>query len=94
MHPDLHGRGLGARLLIESERRIAQQGGSRVYVDTSSRHDTRRRTPSTSRAGYREVAHLRDFYAPGDAKLVFEKTLGHDRAGAALPEAGTPWITR
>ena len=39
VHPDLHGRGLGARLLAESERRIAWQGGGRIYVDTSSRRE-------------------------------------------------------
>ena len=94
VHPDLHGRGLAGRLLIESERRIAEQGGRRVYVDTSSRPEYAPAHVLYVRAGYREAARLLDFYGPGDAKLVFEKALGADRPGAALPEAGARWITR
>jgi len=81
VHPDLHGRGLGARLLIESERRIAEQGGRRVYVDTSSRREYVAAHALYIRAGYREVARLPDFYAPGDARLIFEKALGAGRSG-------------
>jgi ribosomal protein S18 acetylase RimI-like enzyme len=73
--PDLHGRGLGARLLAESERRIALQGGGRVYADTSSRREYAPAHALYARAGYREAARLSDFYAPGDAKLIFEKAL-------------------
>ncbi len=94
VHPDLHGRGLGARLLIESERRIAEQGGRRVYVDTSSRGEYAPAHALYLGAGYREAARLPDFYATGDAKLIFEKALAAGRPGAALPEAGTPWIAR
>jgi len=94
VHPDLHGRGLGSRLLIESERRIAEQGGRRVYVDTSSRREYAAAHALYVRAGYREVARLPDFYAPGDARLIFEKALADGRPGSAPPEAGAPWITR
>lgn len=75
VRPDLHGRGLGARLLAESERRIAVQGGERVYVDTSSRGEYAPARAFYRRAGYREAARLSDFYAPGDARLIFEKAL-------------------
>jgi ribosomal protein S18 acetylase RimI-like enzyme len=80
VHPDLQGSGLGARLLAESERRIAAQGGGRVYVDTSSRREYTPAHALYTRAGYREAARLLDFYSPGDAKLIFEKVL------AAVPE--------
>jgi ribosomal protein S18 acetylase RimI-like enzyme len=75
VRPDLHGRGLGARLLAESERRIALQGGQRVYVDTSARREYAPAHALYTRAGYREAARLSDFYAPGDARLIFEKAL-------------------
>jgi ribosomal protein S18 acetylase RimI-like enzyme len=81
VHPDLHGCGLGARLLIESERRIAEQGGCRVYVDTSSRREYAPARALYIRAGYREAARLLDFYAPGDARLIFEKALAAGRPG-------------
>ena len=75
VHPDLHGCGLGARLLLESERRIAEQGGRRVYVDTSSRREYAPAHALYSRAGYREAARLPNFYAARDARLIFEKVL-------------------
>lgn len=75
VHPDLHGRRLGARLLLESERRIAEQGGRRIYVDTSSRPEYAPAHALYIRSGYREAARLPDFYAPGDARLIFEKAL-------------------
>jgi GNAT superfamily N-acetyltransferase len=79
VHPEFHGRGLGARLLIESERRIAGQGGRRVYVDTSSRREYAPAHALYLRGGYREAARLPDFYAPGDDKLIFEKALAAGR---------------
>jgi ribosomal protein S18 acetylase RimI-like enzyme len=75
VRPDLQGQGQGVPLLAESERRIAEQGGRRVYVDTSSRREYAPAHTFYRRAGYREAARLVDFYAPGDAKLVFAKPL-------------------
>jgi ribosomal protein S18 acetylase RimI-like enzyme len=84
---ELRGRGLGTRLLAESERHIVLQGGRRVYVDTSGRAEYAPAHALYTRAGYREAARLEDFYAPGDAKLIFEKELddaGFDPGRSAL----------
>jgi GNAT superfamily N-acetyltransferase len=75
VHSELRGSGLGTRLLSESERRIREMGGSRVYVETSSRSLYEpTRTFYLSR-GYREEARLRDFYGPEDSKVIYVKVL-------------------
>ncbi len=69
------GHGIGRLLLSETERLIAQRGGTILFVETSSRplyEPTRRFYHSCQ---YREEATVHDFYAPGDHKLIFSKTL-------------------
>jgi ribosomal protein S18 acetylase RimI-like enzyme len=70
------GRGLGRRLLAETEARIAGAGGQRVYVETSGRRDYAPTRAFYERAGYRPEARLADFYAPGDDKWIYVKPLG------------------
>lgn len=54
---------------------IAAAGGSRVYAETSGR-DQYAPTRAFYRAcGYRKVAELADFYADGDAKVIFVKNI-------------------
>lgn len=68
-------RGLGLRLLLETERDIAARGGTRIYVDTSSRSDYAPTRAFYLSAGYRQEVELRDFYGPGDGKVIFCKQL-------------------
>ena len=73
--PTAQGQGLGQRLLVETERLIAEQSGRHIYVETSSRaqYDPTRRF--YERAGYDHAATLPDFYAPGDGKVFYVKRL-------------------
>jgi ribosomal protein S18 acetylase RimI-like enzyme len=75
VHNDYRGRGLGRALLEQSERLIAQRGGRRVYIETSSRQQYEPTRQFYRRCGYREEAVLREFYGPGDDKLVYVKVL-------------------
>ena len=73
--PRQQGRGVGKRLIQATEARIPILGGTRVYIETSSRdlyHPTRR---FYERCGYALEAVLKDFYAPRDDKLIYYKTL-------------------
>jgi ribosomal protein S18 acetylase RimI-like enzyme len=75
VHPRTQGRGLGAELLLETEREVAAQGGGQVWAETSG---TERYAPTRAfyaRAGYRRIAELPDFYAPGDDKVFFAKSI-------------------
>ena len=68
-------RGLGGRLLAASEARAAALGCRRIYVDTSGRADYAPARAFYERNGYRREAVLADFYAPGDAKVIYLKQL-------------------
>jgi D-alanine-D-alanine ligase len=75
VHPLQQGSGLGRRLMAESERLIRAMGGRRVYVETSGRAQYESTRTFYLRVGYTREAELRDFYAPGDAKVFFVKAL-------------------
>jgi ribosomal protein S18 acetylase RimI-like enzyme len=71
----MRGKGLGTALLEESERRIASMGGTRVYIETSARSLYEPTRAFYLARGYREEARLADYYAPGDAKVIYVKIL-------------------
>jgi ribosomal protein S18 acetylase RimI-like enzyme len=73
--PTIHRAGIGRKLVAAAEERIRKLGGKRVYVDTSSRPEYTPTHHFYSSCGYRVDATLRDFYAPGDNKVVFCKVL-------------------
>ena len=67
--------GLGSRLLAASEARAAGLGCRRLYVDTSGRADYAPARAFYERHGYHRAGTLDDFYAPGDAKVIYLKVL-------------------
>lgn len=68
-------RGLGRRLLAETEVRVARLGGRRLYAETSERPDYAPTRAFYEGQGYLREATLADFYAPGDAKAIYVKEL-------------------
>ncbi|MFW6236603.1 MAG: GNAT family N-acetyltransferase [Desulfovibrionales bacterium] len=75
VHPEFQRQGIGRLLLNESERRIKDHGGARIYVDTSQRLQYASTRVFYERSGYRLESLLQDFYAPGDGKAVYCKPL-------------------
>jgi len=75
VHPDYQGKGLGRRILKETERLIRESSGSRVYVETSQRVQYASTRAFYENCGYRQETVLVDFYAPGDGKVVYCKAL-------------------
>lgn len=73
--PGQQRKGLGGELLCETERLAIQQGARRMFVDTSGRQQYNPTRRFYERMGYRVEARLEDFYAPGDDKIIFAKTL-------------------
>ena len=73
--PALQGQGLGRRLVSAMEEQIRTASGRMITVDTSGRSDYTPTRAFYERVGYSVGATLPDFYAPGDAKVVFIKRL-------------------
>jgi ribosomal protein S18 acetylase RimI-like enzyme len=69
------GRGVGRALLDEAERWIAAEGRTRVYLETAGRPQYQPTRAFYLACGYRIIAELEHFYAPGDAKVVFLRVL-------------------
>jgi ribosomal protein S18 acetylase RimI-like enzyme len=75
VEPNAQGRSLGKKLMAESERIMAGRGARRVYADTSSRPQYEPTRVFYRSCGYTQEALLADFYAAGDGKAIFVKTL-------------------
>ena len=73
--PDQQRRGVGQQLLARVEDVLRARGGGNLYVETSSRPSYEAARRFYTSAGYRECGRFPDFYAPGDAKVVFVKRL-------------------
>ena len=73
--PEAQGRGLGRSLLGHVERDVAARGGRMLLIETSSQETYARTVDFYCRNGYGQEARVRDFYRPGDDKLIFRKEL-------------------
>ena len=75
VRPEKQGGGVGRRILTLAEEEIARARGSRIYVETSTRAAYDPTRAFYERCGYARAATFDDFYAPGDGKAVYLKTL-------------------
>ena len=73
--PRAQGTGAGTRLLAAVERRLRDDAARLLVVETSGRAQYAPTRAFYLRRGYAEVARVRDFYAPGDDRIVFTKRL-------------------
>ena len=73
VHPESQRSGAGAALMTEVELRLAQRDARLLVIETSSRPDYEPTRMFYDRRGYREAARIRDFYAPGDDRIVLAK---------------------
>lgn len=67
--------GIGRMLISKTEELIAGRGGKNVYIETSGREQYRPTRRFYKACGYRREARLKDFYAPGDDKIIYVKVL-------------------
>ncbi len=73
VHEDVRGQGMGKKLLARTEQEIARRGGRRIYIETSSREQYAPTRAFYLRCGYQQEALLKDFYFPGDSKVIYVK---------------------
>lgn len=73
--PAMHGAGIGRQLMAHCEAAITAEGGRLIVVETSSRGDYGPTRAFYDRLGYRVQATIPEYYAPGDALVVYTKFL-------------------
>jgi ribosomal protein S18 acetylase RimI-like enzyme len=76
VHPEAQGVGAGAALMSAVERQLWERRARLVVIETSSREDYAPTRRFYHKRGYQETARLRDFYAPGDDRVVLTKRVG------------------
>ena len=76
VHPDSQRNGVGGVLMSELERMLRDRRARLVVVETSSRDDYSATRRFYQKRGFQETARLRDFYAPGDDRIVLTKRVG------------------
>lgn len=75
VHKEFRNKKLGSLLLKSVENNIREKGGKILWIETSGRSLYNPTVEFYKRNGYLLNASLKDFYAPGDPKLVFSKVL-------------------
>lgn len=73
--PREHGRGHGRALLAAVEERLRGQGARLLLIEAAGRADNAPTLAFYRRCDYAELARIRDFYRPGDDKVLFGKYL-------------------
>ena len=73
VHPEAQRSGAGGALMSAVEAELQRRRARMVVIETSSRDDYAPTRRFYQKHGYTEAARLRDFYAPGDDRVVFTK---------------------
>jgi D-alanine-D-alanine ligase len=75
VHPSSQGEGVGRSLLRWALALVRAEGGRLLVAETAGRPRYEPTRAFYQRCGFREEARLRDFYAPGDDKLLYVRRL-------------------
>jgi GNAT superfamily N-acetyltransferase len=86
VHRDEQKHGIGRWLMTLSEHLISEQGGRRIYVETSGRPDYLPTRRFYERCGYLSVAELPEFYGDGDSKVIYLKVLPNSTASSTTDD--------
>jgi ribosomal protein S18 acetylase RimI-like enzyme len=73
--PALQGRGIGKALLRFTEDAVRSLGGRLLIIETSSQEKYRPTQGFYEGNGYIVEARIKDFYRPGDDRLIFTRRL-------------------
>lgn len=73
--PAYHARGVGQALLSHIEQAAMDAGVRVIVIETSDQAPLARARMFYAKRGYEERGRVPDFYAAGDAKVIFTRTL-------------------
>ncbi|MBI5305182.1 MAG: GNAT family N-acetyltransferase [Chloroflexi bacterium] len=68
-------QGIGTQLLQGVENELRTRGARAVYLETSDSPQYCAARAFYQRHGYECIAHINDFYAPGEGKVMYRKNL-------------------
>lgn len=65
--------GIGTILLRQVEEEVCNRGARAIYIETSDSETYQAARDFYERNRYETMAHIDDFYAPGDGKVIYRK---------------------
>jgi ribosomal protein S18 acetylase RimI-like enzyme len=75
VHPEQQGKGLGAELVSDVEKRLRELGARILLVETSGLEAFEQTRRFYLKNGYEVEGRIRDFCQDGDDKVIFRKAL-------------------
>lgn len=75
-----HRGGFGRKLVQFAEEEIARRGGRMLLIETSSQETYGATIKFYEGTGYDLVARIKDYYKPGDDKLIFCRRFGQGQS--------------
>ena len=72
---EMQGKGIGKRLMQETEKRIKKAGATRLFAETSSQPKYLSTRQFYERSWFKEEAVIQDFYTKGDHRITYSKKL-------------------
>lgn len=75
VHDSFRNQRIGYVLLEETEKVVKKAGGSRIFIETSSKPQYEPTRKFYIRSNYIQEALLKDFYGTGDDKIIYSKYL-------------------
>ena len=75
VRPQMQSKGAGGALIAQLESQLREQGQRVLIVDTSSAPQFERTRTFYKNRGYSQEARIREYWAKGDDKIVFWKSL-------------------
>lgn len=75
VHPKYQGKGNGSLMLNHVEKTLTEKGQRLLLVETSGLPNFELTRKFYRKQGYEEEARIREFYKPGDDKIIFRKAL-------------------
>jgi len=73
VHPKSQGKGYGSAMVNHVEKTLAEQGERLLLVETSGLPNFEMTRKFYHKLGYEEEARIRDYYKPGDDKIIFRR---------------------
>ncbi|MBP7653934.1 GNAT family N-acetyltransferase [Candidatus Dependentiae bacterium] len=73
VHKNFQKLGLGKILLVKTEELIKSAGGKQIYIETSNSLKYISTRSFYLKCGYIQEAVLKNFYGPGDDKVIYSK---------------------
>jgi len=73
VHPEFQNQGIGKSMLTFLEQEVARLQGRLIIIETSSQKKYASTQAFYLRSGYQLAAQIKDFYQPGDDRMIYSK---------------------